>query len=110
MSLTHRTGDMGTLDGQDTAWMRHGLCYGTRRPDLWFPELSRSVPAAERRCEGCPVIAACLEYAIAHSIDYGVWGGMGEKRRIALRRRREHPAREARRRPPPETGLSLAGR
>nr|MDQ6928977.1 WhiB family transcriptional regulator [Actinomycetota bacterium] len=44
---------------------------------------------ARRVCIDCPVKSPCLEYALANSIDHGVWGGASERerRRIARRRR-----------------------
>jgi WhiB family redox-sensing transcriptional regulator len=36
------------------------------------------------------VKAACLEYALVHRIDHGVWGGTSEReRRRILKRRRQ---------------------
>lgn len=31
-------------------------------------------------CVGCPVAQHCLDYALAHSIEYGVWGGCSQRR------------------------------
>ena len=37
----------------------------------------------------CPVTEPCLEYALEHRIDHGVWGGASEReRRRILKRRR----------------------
>ena len=30
---------------------------------------------AQRICAECPVSPSCLEYALEHHIDHGVWGG-----------------------------------
>ena len=38
-------------------------------------------------CRTCKVIDACLKYALDTSEDYGVWGGMSEDERRALKRR-----------------------
>ena len=38
-------------------------------------------------CAGCPVRADCLELSLRHArCDYGVWGGLVEEERRALRR------------------------
>lgn len=37
---------------------------------------------------GCPVRAECLAEALDNRIDFGVWGGMTERERRALLRRR----------------------
>ena len=45
---------------------------------------------------GCPVRIECLEYALLHRIEHGVWGGASEReRRRILRRRRDLRARRA---------------
>jgi WhiB family redox-sensing transcriptional regulator len=48
--------------------------------------------AAQRRakvvCHGCPVRAECLADALDNRVEFGVWGGMTERERRALLRRR----------------------
>lgn len=39
-------------------------------------------------CFGCPVRTECLAEALDHRIEFGVWGGMTERERRALLRRR----------------------
>lgn len=76
----------------DTTWMVEAACAG-HNPDLWFspgpgpsPDRSRAIAI----CTRCPVREECLEYALQHQIDEGVWGGVGsrERRRIAKQRRK----------------------
>ena len=43
-------------------------------------------------CTGCPVRAECLAEALDNRIEWGVWGGMTERERRALLRRRPHVA------------------
>ena len=64
----------------DTKWMADGNC-ASRPPSLFFPSDGVGVEAAKRVCEGCPVQSMCLEYAIEHRIDHGVWGGTSERQR-----------------------------
>jgi len=56
-------------------------------PDALFVEGSaqREVRAV---CEGCPVRLECLADALDSRMDFGVWGGMTERERRALLRRR----------------------
>ena len=55
----------------------------------FFPSDGIGVQVAQPICAECPVSETCLEYALAHRIDHGVWGGRSEReRRRILRRRR----------------------
>jgi WhiB family redox-sensing transcriptional regulator len=66
-------------------WTLQAKCRGMG--DALFPE-----PAEQRRaralCTGCPVKARCLAEALDHQIEWGVWGGMTERERRSLLRRR----------------------
>ena len=47
------------------------------------------VDRARKICATCPVTDTCLEYALEHRIEHGVWGGCSEReRRRILKRRR----------------------
>jgi len=50
-------------------------------PELFYPDQGGSPEPARIICRKCPVIAQCLQYAIANNIQYGVWGGMSERKR-----------------------------
>src|SRR4029078_2257257 len=43
---------------------------------------------AKQLCTGCPVRTECLAEALDNQIEWGVWGGMTERERRALLRRR----------------------
>lgn len=56
--------------------------------DDFFPENNKDHAAtlrAKAACGECPVRAACLDHAIEHNIDYGIWGGVGAKKRQAMK-------------------------
>jgi hypothetical protein len=54
--------------------MLDAACLG--RTDLdWF-DLECGLEAAANVCYTCPVINQCLNYAIEHELDIGVWGGV----------------------------------
>jgi WhiB family redox-sensing transcriptional regulator len=55
--------------------------------DALFPEASDQ-KRAKLVCSGCPVRLECLSEALDHRIEWGVWGGMTERERRALLRRR----------------------
>lgn len=59
--------------------------------NIFFLEMgkqSKVANTAKRVCAHCPVSEECREYAIDNHIDHGIWGGMTEKERTRLRRRR----------------------
>jgi WhiB family redox-sensing transcriptional regulator len=76
----------------DTVWMRHGSCR-SYPPEAFFPSDGVGVDEAKAICAGCPVSALCLEYALEHRIDHGVWGGASERQRQRILRERRKAAR-----------------
>lgn len=82
------------VEDEDAAWMQHGACLGTD-VDLFFPERGGNVGSAKAVClsggpcgEPCPVLDECREYALRHGEKFGVWGGLSERERRVIRRRR----------------------
>ncbi|MGW6705426.1 WhiB family transcriptional regulator [Streptomyces sp. NPDC054956] len=69
------------------AWYELALCAQTG-PGFFFPEPGSSLRDAKRLCGACEGRKACLEYALANDERFGVWGGMSEAERQALRNRR----------------------
>ena len=73
-------------------WRHKAICRD-EDPELFFP-VGNSGPAlaqiAEAKivCNRCPVTAECLTWALESGQDAGVWGGMSEDERRALKRRR----------------------
>lgn len=67
-------------------WMGEAACIG-HDLQTFFPSGGDSNEAREV-CMGCPVAAECLEYALAHHDDNGIWGGTTERVRRRLIR---HP-------------------
>ena len=71
-----------TLDWRGYAACRRG------DPRLFFPAGTDGPVQANRAkqvCAGCPVQAACLDWALASGQETGVWGGTTEGERRALR-------------------------
>lgn len=73
--------------------MAKGRCANVS-PSTFFPSDGAGVDVARKICADCPVRESCLEHALAHRIDHGVWGGCSERerRRILKRRRDERVA------------------
>lgn len=70
---------------------RHRAACRDEDPELFFPigtdgPAHRQAAAATTVCRRCPVQAECLEHALGAE-DFGVWGGMAEHERRALKRR-----------------------
>ncbi len=77
-------------------WIERARCRD-EDPDLFFP-IGSTGPAlsqlarAKAVCLGCPVRVECLEWALETGQDAGVWGGLSEDERRALRRARRRLA------------------
>ena len=69
-----------------TDWGRRGLCRTADPDDLFVPGATQN--RVKALCNGCVVRTECLSYALDQHIEYGVWGGMTERERRALLRRR----------------------
>jgi hypothetical protein len=52
---------------------------------VFFPGRGESAGPARQVCAACPVRQACLDYAINNRITHGIWGGLTERERRALR-------------------------
>lgn len=57
-------------------------------PDLFFPERGGSTKEAREVCRGCVVRDDCLELALQRGEKFGIWGGMSERQRRSIRRKR----------------------
>ena len=73
--------------GFDRTWQGRANCMGVD-PELFFPERGASTREAKEVCRGCVVRGDCLEFAIANSEKFGIWGGMSERERRRVRRAR----------------------
>jgi WhiB family redox-sensing transcriptional regulator len=67
-------------------WTTRAACR-TNDPDELFVQ-GAAQNRAKQVCLGCPVRAECLADALDNRVEFGVWGGMTERERRALLRRR----------------------
>lgn len=67
-------------------WNTKAACRGTDPDDLFVQGAAQN--RAKAVCGGCPVRAECLADALDSRVEFGVWGGMTERERRALLRRR----------------------
>ena len=65
-------------------WRELAACRGTDL-EVFFPERGESAEPARQVCAACPVRQPCLDYAITNRITHGIWGGLTERERRALR-------------------------
>lgn len=78
------------LANADYSWRNRAICRDTD-PDLFFPvgttgQALVQIARAKEVCDECPVRLDCLEYALETNQDSGIWGGLAEEERRAIRR------------------------
>jgi len=76
-------------------WRYRAACRGADL-SVFFPGRGDSAEPARQICAGCPVREPCLDYALSHGITHGIWGGLAERDRRALRSRHTVAARRER--------------
>ena len=67
-------------------WVELAACRSTDPDELFAPGAEQN--RAKTVCTGCVVRTECLAEALDSRIEFGVWGGMTERERRALLRRR----------------------
>jgi WhiB family redox-sensing transcriptional regulator len=77
-------------------WVHRAKCKD-EDPELFFPigttgPAAAQIDEAKAICMQCQVRVECLDWALATGQDAGVWGGMSEEERRALRRARRREA------------------
>ena len=85
---------------EDRSWWATASCNtgGAGLSALFFSDELQDIAAAKRLCADCPVLAHCLEGAMARREPFGVWGGQLflNGRILASKRRRGRPPKVAR--------------
>lgn len=75
----------------ESDWRHKAACRDIHDPDIFFPVGNTGpaldqIDAAKRICGPCVVRQECLEWALTTRQDSGVWGGLSEDERKAIRR------------------------
>jgi len=74
-------------------WRELALC---KDPSVdkkdFFSDKPESIKRAKEVCDRCPVVLDCLEYALDHRREVGVWGGTTDRQRVRLRQKRSREA------------------
>jgi len=68
------------------AWTALSACRTADPDELFVTGAAQN--RAKAVCLGCPVRTECLSDALDNRVEFGVWGGMTERERRALLRRR----------------------
>lgn len=84
----------------DMSWQLEGTC--RKDPEMFFhPEGERDatkrqrIAKAKAVCRECPVLAQCRAYTLENREEYGIWAGLSEDEREALRDGKKlHPTAE----------------
>jgi WhiB family redox-sensing transcriptional regulator len=74
----------------DTDWAAQAACRAADPDSLFVQGAAQN--RAKAICVGCTVRTECLADALDNRIEFGVWGGMTERERRALLRRRPNVA------------------
>lgn len=83
---------------RDEDWRQYAACR-QYDPLLWYPDYGSHGPgSAEKKaakdapakqiCDRCPVRRDCLESAMERREKHGIWGGLNEDERAALKKAR----------------------
>jgi hypothetical protein len=73
-------------------WRKHSACRD-EDPDLFFPaghegSSALQIEHAKAVCRRCPVLDQCRQWAMDTRQSFGVWGGLSERDRATIWRRR----------------------
>ena len=85
-------------------WREEAKCRGQDMTSVFYPDeyitvfrtkeaIKADLKAACRFCLGCPVQQECLDWALVHEKDFGVWGGMTAPQRRTEVKRRQYQRR-----------------
>ena len=86
VTIAHREAVTTVRSTMSKDWAPQGACRKAE-PDALFVR-GAAQQAAKKVCLGCPVIAECLADSLDNQTEFGVWGGMTERERRALLKRR----------------------
>lgn len=64
--------------------IKDGMCVDVTNPDIFFSDEIAEQEQAISLCAICPVLEACLTYALRNEM-FGIWGGTTPTERQALR-------------------------
>ena len=89
-STAHSTSTTLSTGSSDQGWVQDWAAQGACRasdPDELFVQ-GAAQNRAKAVCLGCVVRTECLADALDHRVEFGVWGGMTERERRAVLKKR----------------------
>jgi WhiB family redox-sensing transcriptional regulator len=66
-------------------WTEDAVCARTD-PEAFFPEKGGSNRTGKALCDTCPAKAPCLQWALDHNEQYGIFGGTSREDRQKMKR------------------------
>lgn len=75
------------LDLSELPQLDNALCAETD-PELFHPEQGSSNRPAKRVCAACSARVQCLDWALDHPTERGIWGGTTQAERLAILKKR----------------------
>lgn len=88
--MTHHTGSIPDTADRPFDWLANTPCKAD--PEAMFPGTnSHDIEIAKSICRGCSATDRCLQWALDTGEELGVWGGLSEGERRALKRRTGRP-------------------
>lgn len=89
IAMSARIAPVGLDLPEIPAWVGLALCAETD-PEAFFPEpgavSADLIALAKRVCARCDVREDCLDYAVEHRVEHGIWGGQTVRERERERR------------------------
>jgi WhiB family redox-sensing transcriptional regulator len=74
------------LNLETPTWSAQAKCQGVDPDELFVQGAEQN--RAKIICKACPVRTECLADALDNQVEFGVWGGMTERERRAILKRR----------------------
>ncbi len=97
---TRREIAVAMMDTDELDWQEQAACREHENTLFFGPDAGESELEKQSReqraklvCQRCPVQEPCLEFAMETNQKYGIWGGMTDKERASLKRRRARARR-----------------
>lgn len=91
--LVELAGSLSLVSEDANYWREQALCAETD-PEVFFPKKGASASEAKAVCSRCEVTSKCLDWALEHKEDNGVWGGLSRTERMRLSAKKLHKARQ----------------